>query len=192
MRDAYLNFAATNGAADVWLTCGDNDQTDGSQANYTVSVFGGTYGYSNVMQNLPVRPAPGNHDYANASSTGPFYYANFDMPMNGEAGGVPSGSENYYSYDYANIHFISLDAITASLFEFDQQRHDPMAAPGPGQQHPALDHRLLARPALQPGHPRLGQHHGHLVVDDPDAGERGADPGGLRRGSGARRPLPPA
>ena len=28
----------------------------------------------------------------------------------GQAGGVPSGTEAYYSFDYANIHFISLDS----------------------------------------------------------------------------------
>jgi hypothetical protein len=32
------------------------------------------------------------------------------MPTNGEVGGIPSKSKAYYSYDYANIHFISLDS----------------------------------------------------------------------------------
>ena len=32
------------------------------------------------------------------------------LPTLGEAGGVPSGTENYYSFDYANIHFIALDS----------------------------------------------------------------------------------
>lgn len=114
LRDAYQNFAATNGAANVWISCGDNDQTDGSDNNYSVSVFGAAYGYSNLLQNLALRPTPGNHDYGNSRNTGATYYANFTMPASGEAGGVPSGSENYYSYDYANIHFISLDAITQS------------------------------------------------------------------------------
>ena len=36
------------------------------------------------------------------------------MPTNGEAGGVASGTEKYYSFDYANIHFICLDSMTSS------------------------------------------------------------------------------
>ena len=31
----------------------------------------------------------------------------------GESGGVASGTEHYYSYDFANIHFICLDSMTA-------------------------------------------------------------------------------
>ena len=34
----------------------------------------------------------------------------FDGDSVGEAGGVPSGTESYYSFDYANIHFICLDS----------------------------------------------------------------------------------
>jgi hypothetical protein len=38
------------------------------------------------------------------------YYSIFTVPKGGEAGGVASGSESYYSYDVGNIHFISLDS----------------------------------------------------------------------------------
>ncbi len=34
----------------------------------------------------------------------------FTLPTNGEAGGVSSGSEQYYSFDYGNVHFVSLDS----------------------------------------------------------------------------------
>jgi hypothetical protein len=36
------------------------------------------------------------------------------QPVNGEAGGVPSGTERYYSFNYANIHFVCLDSMTQS------------------------------------------------------------------------------
>jgi hypothetical protein len=36
------------------------------------------------------------------------YYDSFSLPATGEAGGAPSGTETYYSFDYANIHFASL------------------------------------------------------------------------------------
>ena len=34
----------------------------------------------------------------------------FTLPGNGEVGGVPSGTEQYYSFDYGNVHFVSLDS----------------------------------------------------------------------------------
>ena len=41
--------------------------------------------------------------------TGP-YYDIFTLPKEAEAGGVPSGTEAYYSFDYANIHFVCLNS----------------------------------------------------------------------------------
>ena len=38
------------------------------------------------------------------------YYGIFDLPANGEGGGLASGTEHYYSFDYANIHFICLNS----------------------------------------------------------------------------------
>ncbi len=54
----------------------------------------------------------GNHDghsADSASQSGP-YYDIFNLPAAGEIGGLPSGTEAYYSFDYANIHFICLDS----------------------------------------------------------------------------------
>ena len=109
VRNFYFNYVAPVKPADVWLTGGDNDQTDGADANYQNAVFGSTYAYSNLIRTLPVWTAMGNHDYQ--TSQGVNYYANFSMPTNGEAGGVPSGTKHYYSHDYNNIHFVDLDSI---------------------------------------------------------------------------------
>jgi hypothetical protein len=38
------------------------------------------------------------------------YYDIFTMPTGAEAGGFASGTEAYYSFDYANIHFVVLDS----------------------------------------------------------------------------------
>jgi PKD repeat protein len=54
----------------------------------------------------------GNHDGSSADSgtqTGP-YYDIYNLPTSAEIGGLPSGTEAYYSFDYANIHFICLDS----------------------------------------------------------------------------------
>ena len=38
------------------------------------------------------------------------YYDSFTLPTGGEAGGLASGTEAYYSFDYANVHFVCLDS----------------------------------------------------------------------------------
>lgn len=38
------------------------------------------------------------------------YLQIFSLPTGGEAGGVPSGTEQYYSFDYGNVHVVSLDS----------------------------------------------------------------------------------
>jgi len=70
-----------------------------------------------MLRQTVVWPAAGNHEmYASnaVTETGP-YYELFNFPTNGEAGGVPSGKKAYYSYNYANIHFIVLESTTASF-----------------------------------------------------------------------------
>jgi acid phosphatase type 7 len=112
VRDCYFNYISAEKPADVWLTGGDNDQINGSDANAQNSIFGTNYGYGNLLRKLPNCPTFGNHDYQ--TSQGQAYFANFSLPTQGEAGGVRSGSENYYSFDYNDIHFISLDSIVQS------------------------------------------------------------------------------
>jgi len=38
------------------------------------------------------------------------YYDIFTLPTRGQAGGVASGTEAYYSFEDANIHFVCLDS----------------------------------------------------------------------------------
>jgi 3',5'-cyclic AMP phosphodiesterase CpdA len=65
-----------------------------------------------MLRHTALWPALGNHDGHSAKSaaqSGP-YYDIFTLPTCAEAGGTPSGTEAYYSFDYANIHFICLDS----------------------------------------------------------------------------------
>ena len=58
----------------------------------------------------------GNHDtlYAGpVTQIGP-YFDMFSLPRLGEAGGVASGTEAFYAFDYANIHFHAFGSYTAS------------------------------------------------------------------------------
>ena len=112
VRDAYKSFTDTRGT-DVWLMLGDNAYADGTEQEYQSAVFDM---YPELLRNTPLWSTLGNHDGHSANSgsqTGP-YYDIFSHPIAGEAGGVASGTEAYYSFDYANIHFISLNSYDIS------------------------------------------------------------------------------
>src|SRR3989441_4738450 len=50
---------------------------------------------------------------SSSSQSGP-YYDIFTLPKSGEAGGVASGTEAYYSFNYGNIHFVCLDSTDSN------------------------------------------------------------------------------
>jgi guanyl-specific ribonuclease Sa len=123
VRDAYLNYNGTK-YTDVWLLVGDNAYENGLDDEYQTNFFNIYQG--SLTKNHVLWPAPGNHDYANntalVGTQSIPYYNIFSTPTNGEAGGVPSGTKEYYSYNNGNIHFISLqsyDAETSNNALFD-------------------------------------------------------------------------
>lgn len=110
VRDQYNEFM--NGKeTNVWLTLGDNAYNFGFDTEFQTNFF---EIYQDEMRHMPLWPATGNHDYNNLPlnqiSKNVPYFDIFTLPANGEAGGVPSGTEAFYSYDYGNIHFMSLDS----------------------------------------------------------------------------------
>ena len=121
-RDAYLNYSKDK-ETDVWLWLGDNAYTDGTDQNYQDHVFEHNYAFGEIFKFMHFYPCPGNHDYNSVcgipcqqdpnTHKGP-YYDIITVPSNGEAGGKPSSLENYYSYDYGNVHFISLNSELGS------------------------------------------------------------------------------
>ncbi len=113
VRDSYLNFIATNShPADLWLMLGDNAYNSGLDEEYQAAVFDM---YPGVLRNTVLWPTIGNHETAQQTSITSFPYLDiFSLPQSGEAGGVPSGTERYYSFDHANIHFLCLDSMTSS------------------------------------------------------------------------------
>lgn len=105
---AYLDYTGAQ-RTDVWLLLGDNAYPDGTDANYQAAFFDM---YPQFLRQNAFWSAFGNHDASSADSatqTGP-YYELATYPTNGEAGGVPSGTEAYYSFDFRNVHFVSLDS----------------------------------------------------------------------------------
>ncbi len=112
VRDAFISV---NGGthADVWLMLGDNAYNDGTDSEYQAAVFNM---YPDILRNSVLWSTLGNHDghTADSSSQSGPYYDIFNLPTTGEAGGIASGTEAYYSFDYANIHFVCLDSYETS------------------------------------------------------------------------------
>ncbi|MCK5617940.1 MAG: metallophosphoesterase family protein, partial [Candidatus Krumholzibacteria bacterium] len=105
VRDSYMAHAADR-PADFWLTLGDNAYPDGTDAEYQAAVFDA---FSAQLNHTVLWPSRGNHDLIYSGPNND-YYDIFSLPTSAEAGGIPSGGEEYYSFDYANIHFICLDS----------------------------------------------------------------------------------
>jgi Tfp pilus assembly protein PilF len=105
VRDAYSAWTGARGT-DLWLMLGDNAYPAGTDAEYQIGVFDQ---YPLMLRQSVLWPTRGNHDllYAGAGND---YYDIFTMPAAAEAGGVASGTEAYYSFDWANIHVICLDS----------------------------------------------------------------------------------
>jgi hypothetical protein len=112
VRDAYYAHAGA-GETDLILMLGDNAYERASDSDYQVKLFDV---YDRILRHAALWPTFGNHEGYTASSelqTGP-YYEVFSLPRDGEAGGVASGTEAYYSFDYGNIHFVCLNSYDVS------------------------------------------------------------------------------
>ncbi len=119
VRDAYYTFTGAT-RTDLWLMLGDNAYDDGTDAEYQEAVFDV---YGAVLRNSVVWSTLGNHDGHSADSgaqSGP-YYDIFTLPRQAEAGGVASGTEAYYAFDYGDIHFVCLDS-----YDSDRDPTGPM------------------------------------------------------------------
>ena len=108
VRDAMVIHAG-NSQPDIFLHVGDMAYSDGTYDEFTGRFYAP---YQDILRNTVVWPAIGNHEGATSDSdtqSGP-YYDGYVLPTGGEAGGLPSGTEAYYSFDHANVHFIVLDS----------------------------------------------------------------------------------
>ncbi len=134
VREGFETFVKNHGnePADLFLMLGDNAYNQGTDIEHQKAIFDV---YTKLLATTPLWPTIGNHemgsfgsavstspnDYkiiGNGSSGGPdpapdspMPYLNiFTLPTNGEIGGLPSGTEQYYSFDHANVHIVSLDS----------------------------------------------------------------------------------
>lgn len=125
--DVKTSYEAYTGArgTDVWLWLGDNAYQDGKDSEYQNHVFA-VPGFSDIFHYTPFWPSPGNHDYNTVWSESTFlgvpytnialsdhegpYYDVVEVPKYAEAGGHASHLEVFYSFDYGDVHFLSLNS----------------------------------------------------------------------------------
>jgi len=108
VRDAYAKYTGQR-HTDFWLMLGDNAYNTGTDSEHQAAVFDM---YKEILKKSVVWPTLGNHDAGSAASVtqSGVYYDIFTLPTLGQAGGLMSGTEAYYSFDYGNIHYICLDS----------------------------------------------------------------------------------
>lgn len=97
----WKSFNNNDVHADVMLSLGDQSEQDTEaqlQANYFNQL-------QDVLKSTPLFTVAGNHEDTDGEIN---YKADFTLPTSGEAGGYPSGTEDYYSFNFANIHFVAL------------------------------------------------------------------------------------
>jgi 3',5'-cyclic AMP phosphodiesterase CpdA len=103
-RETVENWRSFNNNsyhADLVLSLGDQTEDDSRyqlQHCYFIPL-------EIVLKNSPLFTVIGNHDNHDSLHN---YLSTFALPTRAEAGGIPSGTEKYYSFDYANIHTVVL------------------------------------------------------------------------------------
>jgi MYXO-CTERM domain-containing protein len=108
VRDA-MTGALGGRPLDLFLHMGDMAYSSGTTSEFDSRFFGM---YASVLRNVPCWPTMGNHEGGSSDSgteSGPYYDA-YVLPTNGAAGGMPSGTEAYYAFDWGNVHFVVLDS----------------------------------------------------------------------------------
>lgn len=125
VRDAMMKWLNVNKREsrtylDLLLTTGDNAYTSGTNKQFQQALF---TPYSDILRNISIWPAYGNHDDRRWA-----FFKIFDLPTQAEVGGLASGSERYYSFDYANTHIVFLDTQSSDLTKNGEMinwlRHD--------------------------------------------------------------------
>ena len=108
-------------AIDFYLHVGDMAYTHGTDEQFQNKFF---EPYQETLQNKVCWASMGNHEGKSSNGKtgiGPYFDA-YVCPTQGEAGGVPSDTEAYYSFDYGNIHIICLDS-----YDLDRSPEGEMA-----------------------------------------------------------------
>ena len=164
VRDAMAARSAERPPA-MWLLLGDNAYPHGTDWQYSEALF---RHYARRAASTLLWPVAGNHDFyaADARTQSGVYFDSFDPPSEGEAGGVPSGTEAYYSFDWGPLHIVVLDS-----HDSDRSADGPMARWLEADLASAAD----ARWTLAAFHHPPYSHGSHDSDDPEDSGGRMQD-----------------
>ena len=91
---------------ELGILCGDIVYTKGRSKDYDERLM---LPWKNLFVNIPIWPALGNHDWKS------------DPRSNWEREWYLPGNEHYYSFDYANAHFIALDTRDGDIYDRRRQ-----------------------------------------------------------------------
>jgi predicted MPP superfamily phosphohydrolase len=105
VRNAFYTWTGTR-TPDLVLQLGDNAYDNGSDSDFTAGMFNI---YPTMLRKTPFWSCLGNHETYSGSPAP--YFDIYSFPTAAESGGTASSTESYYSFDYGNIHFISLDSM---------------------------------------------------------------------------------
>lgn len=98
-----------NQPLDLYVHVGDMAYSKGTDAEFQTNFFDV---YQPTIRNTVCWASMGNHEGQTSKGLlgiGPYYDA-YICPKRAEAGGLPSTTEAFYSFDFANIHFVCLDS----------------------------------------------------------------------------------
>ena len=98
-----------NRTLDGYLHVGDMAYGSGLDSEFQGYFF---ESYQETLRNTVCWPAMGNHEGRHSNgqtATGPYYDA-YITPSTAQSGGLPSGTEAYYSFDFGRAHFICLNS----------------------------------------------------------------------------------
>lgn len=110
VSDAMVSHLKKEGRTlDMYLHLGDMAYGSGTNAEFSDKFF---TMYAPTLRNTVCWPVMGNHEGKTSvgeTGKGPYYDA-YACPTKAEAGGLASGTETYYSYDFGKVHFIALNS----------------------------------------------------------------------------------
>ena len=111
-----MELATDDTPPDFVLFLGDIAYRDGTDEEFTQNHFGP---FVELLNERPSWPVLGNHEGSDgvsvaADESGPYFDA-FELPRFAEIGGASSQTEAYYSFDYANAHFVMLDSDSSGV-----------------------------------------------------------------------------
>lgn len=111
VRDAFYRWNGGSTRVDVALLLGDNAYAKGTDHEHQGAIFDM---YPESLRQCVFWSTIGNHDIPDNKKLDESvipYFSIFTNPTKGEAGGVASGTEKYYSFDHGPIHFVCLDSL---------------------------------------------------------------------------------